>query len=33
MLNNKDAALWKVIVLPAPSAAFADEVHKITSVR
>ena len=34
MLNKrgKDAALWKAILLSAPSAAFADEVHKEASV-
>ena len=25
--SGKDAALWKAILLSAPSAAFADEVH------
>ena len=26
--GGKDAALWKAIILSAPSATFADEVHK-----
>ena len=26
--RGKNAALWKVILLSAPSAAFANEVHK-----
>ena len=26
--RGKDAALWKAILLSAPSAAFTDEVHK-----
>ena len=30
--RGKDAALWKAILLPAPSAAFADEVHIKASV-
>ena len=30
--RGMDAALWKAILLSAPSAAFADEVHKKTSV-
>ena len=30
--RGKDAALWKVILLSAPSAAFADEVHIKASV-
>ena len=30
--RGKDAALWKAILLFAPSAAFADEIHTKTSV-
>ena len=30
--SGKDAALWKAILLSAPSAAFADEVHIKASV-
>ena len=30
--RGKDATLWKAILLSAPSAAFADEVHKEASV-